>query len=383
MVKAMMKTTARLLIVLLLMMMLLPQIVLADDWYESERGYYTLMDEAGNELTLMARRIYVDDEYISGNNKHYIVTRVDTKGKRAYAKFQGDIELPEFEEALSSLAAAGMQEQQEGSIVLYATHNSESYVPSDRKESIDGDGGILDVAESFRKNLSDKGINAVLDKTHHDPHDAGAYRRSRQTAIALIKNNMPVRAKFDIHRDATPRQTYATQVDGQDMSKVRIVIGRRNQNRQANEELAKKIKSVADKNYPGLIKDIFFGRGAYNQELSPRSLLFEMGTYESTKEEAQKSSLYLADVVHKVMFGGTFKQKTQDGQAQGAQQKVTPINREGNHGVSRGILWVVMAVVVGAVGFLFISTGGKEMKFKVSKFTRQEFSSFLGRKKRK
>ena len=57
---------------------------LADDWFEPELGYYTLLDENGEELTAMAREISVDDEYISGDNKHYIVTRVDKKKGSVY-----------------------------------------------------------------------------------------------------------------------------------------------------------------------------------------------------------------------------------------------------------------------------------------------------------
>ena len=45
------------------------------------------------------------------------------------------------------------------------------------------------------------------------------------------------------------------------MSKVRIVIGRRNQNRKANEELAYKIKSRQIRPIP-TDHDIFIGRGS-------------------------------------------------------------------------------------------------------------------------
>jgi len=31
------------------------------------------LDENGSELTVMAREISVDDEYVSGDNKHYVV----------------------------------------------------------------------------------------------------------------------------------------------------------------------------------------------------------------------------------------------------------------------------------------------------------------------
>ena len=106
----------------------------------------------------------------------------------------------------------------------------------------------------------------------------------------LIRKNTPVAAVFDIHRDAIPKEHYDTMVNGEYMSRVRIVIGRSNQNRKANEQLAYKIKAIADKAYPGLIKDIYIGKGEYNQELSPRSLLFELGTHEISKEAAQKAT---------------------------------------------------------------------------------------------
>src|SRR5690554_3909954 len=74
-------------LILFVSLVFIPSTVLADDWYEAERGYYTLVDEDGDELTVMAREIHVEDEYISADNKHYIVTRVDRKARKAYAKF--------------------------------------------------------------------------------------------------------------------------------------------------------------------------------------------------------------------------------------------------------------------------------------------------------
>ncbi len=361
------------LMMVLITLALIPNTALADDWFEPDPGYYTLMDDSKKELTVMAREISVDDEYISGDNKHYIVTKVDRKKREAHTRLIGEITLPAVSQD-DSIAAA---QQKDGNILLYCTHNSESYVPSDGEESTEGDGGINDVAKSLADNLKERGINAVFKKESHDPHDAGAYRRSRQTAIKLIKENMPVQAVFDIHRDAVPKDHYVTKVDGQNMSMIRIVLGRRNQNRDANEELAKKIKSVADKAYPGLIKDIFIGKGGYNQELSPRSLLLELGTHENSKKAAQKSTAYLAEVISKSMYGGSVKEHSQDTEdddreaedSNDNETKITPINRdaetkpEGSGGRS-GIIWLLVIVVVGFGAFLFISMGGRELRSK-------------------
>ncbi|MDN5277891.1 MAG: stage sporulation protein [Clostridiales bacterium] len=337
----------------------------ADDWFEEEPGYYTLVDEAGKELTMMAREVLVKDEYISSDNKRYSVISVDKEKKRAVVKYMGDVELPEVEELADSVDALAQQVDKRGNILLYCTHSDESYAPSDGAHSRPGGGGIFDVAEAFRDALRERGINAVLDKTPHDPHDAGAYRRSRQTAINLIRQYSPVAAVFDIHRDAVPGHIYVTRVAGQPMTKVRIVVGSRNQNRKANEELAYKIKAVADKVYPGLIKDIYIGAGAYNQELSPRSLIFEFGTHENSKESAQRSARYMADVVDKAMFGGTIQGKTQEGENKGT-YRPRPIDEETQRGGGRGILWLVLLLAFGIGIFIALSGGPREMFSKIT-----------------
>lgn len=339
--------------------------VYADDWFEPQAGYYTLFDESGNELTMMAREILAKDEYISEDNKHYSVTSVDKDKKRAVAKYLGDVKLPEIEEDIASIDVWVQGIDKNANILLYSTHTDESYIPSDGSHTKPGEGGILDVAETFKNALQNRGINAILDKTPHEPHDAGAYRRSRQTAVNLMKQHSPVAAVFDIHRDAVPARVYATKVDGKSMTKVRIVIGSRNQNRKANEELAYKIKAVADKVYPGLIKDIYIGGGAYNQELSPRSLLFEFGTHENSKESAKRAAEHLAVVIDKAMFGGTVKGKTQEGEEKGTYCP-EPITQEDTRGGSRGILWLVLLVVAGAGIFFAISGGRREMLSKVT-----------------
>ncbi|MBQ3014849.1 MAG: stage II sporulation protein P, partial [Clostridia bacterium] len=65
---------------------------------------------------------------------------------------------------------------------------------------------------------------------------------------------------FDIHRDGIPDpDEYRTTVGNQEMSMVRLLVGKSNQNKDANMAFAKQIKAIGDKVYPGLIKDIYIG----------------------------------------------------------------------------------------------------------------------------
>ena len=88
------KVISKAMLLAILLTVILPGTAFADDWFEPSPGYYTLLDEKGGELTVMAREISVDDEYVSGDNKHYIVTRVDRQKREAYTRLEGEITLP-------------------------------------------------------------------------------------------------------------------------------------------------------------------------------------------------------------------------------------------------------------------------------------------------
>ena len=52
-------------------------------------GVYTLYDDQGNELTMRAGRMFVGDEYISGDDRLYRVASVDDAQKTARAEYIG------------------------------------------------------------------------------------------------------------------------------------------------------------------------------------------------------------------------------------------------------------------------------------------------------
>ena len=281
-------------IALLSIALLLPVQAQAADWPESE-GYFSVYTEEGEALFSRGGEVSVDDEYISGDNQLYRIISVDAQAKTAVAAWQGPEEMPNIDwlrAAFSSTdVSSGNNSGNTGNrkVAIYATHTDESYVPTDGTSSKDDGGGILDVAEALKGAFEKQGVQVTLDTTSHLPHDSGAYRRSRQTAVNLMKSGPD--ALIDVHRDGIPDHTeYTTEVDGDNVTKVRLLVGRSNQNSAANKDFAKQIKAVADEQYPGLIKDIFIGKGSYNQDLMPQAILLEMGTHTLSKERALKSA---------------------------------------------------------------------------------------------
>ncbi|AKL95608.1 stage II sporulation P family protein [Clostridium aceticum] len=386
-------------IILVLMLITLP-IAHGDDWYGEHGKYYRVYDAENNQLLFeTAREVSRGDQYLSGDNKMYHVVRVNTRNHLAYAEFVKEVQLPKVnKEALQKVQLAlkegGLaalilaqeegengEEEQDRRVGIYATHSAESYTPTDGSESIEGGGGILKVAETLKNSFDNYGVEGVFDNTSHEPHDAGAYKRSRRTAVQLMRDQ-GIGTLIDVHRDATPAEAYLTEIDGEPASKVRLVIGRRNQNFKANEELAMQVKAVADESRPGLIKDIFYAKGDYNQDLTPRAMLVEMGTYQHTRQRAEKAAGYLAEVVTTALFGGIIEEEAADEEGAAPTPQETGGVEESNTGSGVGIIGLIAVIAIGGFAFLFISSGGNEWKSKLSNF-KQEFANFLGRRKRK
>lgn len=329
---------------------------------EAADQVWELVTEDGTRLTSICVQPETGDQYVSGDNKLYEVIRVD--GATATLAAKGDFELPDVSWLDAEAALPVSADASNKLIALYCTHSDESYKPSDGTYSDDKRGSIYEVAAALASSLRDAGAQTKVSDALHYPHDAGAYRRSRQTAIQLLKSTPD--AMFDIHRDGIPDpEEYAVTIGGKKVSKIRILVGRGNQNMEVNKKFASQVKAVADKVYPKLIKDIYMGKGTYNQDLLPHSLLFECGTYTLSKDRVLASMPMLAGAVYKSLYGGVVgsagasdvksgSESPSGGVTQGATDAPAA---EDSGGVGTGILWVVGIFVVGLIVYAVVATG--------------------------
>ncbi len=239
------------------------------------------------------------DIFITKEFKQYEVYSVDEESLSAYAEYVGRYIKPKivYEESEGKL---NLSSNIQKSVGLYMTHNDESYVPTDGVSSIYGAGGIHDVAESLADIFDILDYTVYLDETLHIPHDSSAYYRSASTARSLLEKN--VDALFDIHRDGVSRSVYVKTIDGVERCKVRIVIGQANDNSEANLQFAMYLMTIAEEYCPWLFLDIYLAKGHYNQALSSKALLFEMGTYLAEKSLVLDTVPYLTTVIDKTLF---------------------------------------------------------------------------------
>jgi stage II sporulation protein P len=304
---------------------------------ERTDGYFTVVDENARTIFTTGHAVAVGDEFIGEDDTHYRVERVE--GDMAYATTLGRLEalapLPDY----SALAQAASSS---GAIGIYHTHSDESYIPTDGEASIPAKGGILSVGAAMAKKFEDLGLAVEHSTTPHDPHDAGAYDRSRRTATQLLKSR-PL-AIFDVHRDAGPAEPYLKDIDGREVAKAMIVIGRTNPKSSANLEFARRLKDEANKEFPGLVKGIFMGKADFNQDLSDRALLLEMGTEKVSREAAEAGVSLVASVVPNIVGGAA-----------------APTG-----GTGKAIGWILGLAVGATFVYLWVATGSwEEMRAKI------------------
>jgi len=317
--------------------------------------YFSLVTEDNNIITQTALQVFPGDIYIAADNSKYLVTA--TSGNTARCVYQGKEPMPQISEgvqiqaSLLDQAIPVLKNGEKPTIAVYHTHSDESYVPNDGKESIDGKGGIYDVGGAFVEQLKSMGFNVDYSTENHNPHDVNAYNRSRKTVASLLKKTPA--AIIDVHRDAVPPGQYQTQVKGQEATKIKLVVGRTNPNMATTMEFAKNLKAAMDKIEPGLSNGIFVGKGSYNQDLSPRAMLIEVGSDTNNKTAAQTGVKLFAQVLPSVLGVNTTGTPAATGQNEPAKKPVAANNQK----AWTSILIIIVVIAAVAGGFYLLNKG--------------------------
>lgn len=277
---------------------------------EFSKEFMTLVADDDQIIARTAHRIGEGDQYLDSGDKLYEVYRVEGRIARC-KQVKHEENNPWFSKAraLGRALFGGelfkAKANNSRTLGIYHTHTDESYYPTDGISSEKHSGGIVDVGAVLAKAFESQGLKAIHVKDSHDPHDAMSYDRSRRTATNLLGKNPAV--LFDVHRDAVPREEYATEINGEGVTKVQMVVGRSNPNFEATNEFAKQIKAKVDEVYPGLIKGIFYGKGKYNQDLAPRVMLLEFGTNSNHRESAERSAELFAAATKDIVYSTSGK----------------------------------------------------------------------------
>lgn len=187
-------------------------------------------------------------------------------------------------------------------VLIYHTHATESYLPSyeGNYHTTAEKNTVRDVGNVLAEALEKEGIGVVHDKTIHDnPSYDNSYTRSYETVEALLKKYPTVECIIDLHRDATaakidgPVQT----VDGKTCAVYSYVISNTTATYDSNKALLSKLNQIGNSKYEGYTGKILERPYWYNQELSGKSILLEMGNNRNNIEEVRKGAEVFAKIL--------------------------------------------------------------------------------------
>lgn len=196
-----------------------------------------------------------------------------------------------------------VQEDRPCEVAIYHTHNAETYIPLHGKSKVDGKNGAVGmIGDEIASCLEKEGIKVVHDLTIHDyPDFPTSYIKSEATARRLVDENPELKVLMDIHRDAGIPKKETVLVDGEESARIMMVVGNgqrlSNPHWQENYAFARRIANLLEEKYPGIVKGVRLKDGRYNQHLSPRAILVEVGSDKNTLQEGLVAGRCLAAVL--------------------------------------------------------------------------------------
>lgn len=205
-------------------------------------------------------------------------------------------------------------------VLIYHTHTCESYtssqkykyVPTDNDRTNDLNYSVVRVGEELASILKNQyKINVIQDKTIHDGDSYNrAYTKSLKTVQGYISKYPSISLIIDLHRDAADlggkKLRVAEDIAGKPAAQVMTVLGSDGRglphpNWRQNLSLGVMFAKKLNEFYPGLSRGVDLKLGRFNQYVSTKSILIEVGANGNTMDEALNSTKYIAEVIAEIL----------------------------------------------------------------------------------
>lgn len=187
-------------------------------------------------------------------------------------------------------------------VLIVHTHATESYLPSSegnyhRKGRLNT---VRDAGDVLAETLDKAGVPCVHDSTLHDEKSYNqAYSRSYETTEALLKKYPSIECVIDLHRDAVPGEVTAATVSigGKKCAKYSYVVSNAVDTYSNNLAFIQKMNATATKKYNGFTGKVLERGYRYNQNLSSKYMLLEIGYNRNDIEEVRNTAEYFGKIL--------------------------------------------------------------------------------------
>ena len=243
------------------------------------------------------------------NNKYlkqFIIQKSSKYVKKYYIKKESKLPLSINKNNNSDEIFAIKEEKNISPLIyIYNTHQSEKYLSSNESYRPT----VMNVAQYLNEKFNEselpsifenKSINNVLNENNWSY--GSSYKVSRSYMEEAYKSSNTIKYFFDIHRDAGSHSYTTLCVSDKCYAKILFLIGLENPNYLENQKYAEDLNKKLNEKVDGLSKGILQKQGkkvngVYNQDLSPRVILIEIGGENNTMDEVYNTLNVLSEVL--------------------------------------------------------------------------------------
>lgn len=192
----------------------------------------------------------------------------------------------------------------EPQILIIHTHGSEAYTQagadrysaSDDRRTEDTQFNVVRIGDELTEILTEAGLNVIHDRGIYDyPSYTGSYNRAGAAIGQYLESCPGIRIVLDIHRDALGANgvVYKTMAEeeGTTASQIMLLVGTDESGLEhpgwrSNLALALYLQNAVNSAWPTLMRPVDLVPQRYNQQLTPGSLIVEVGSSGNTLREA-------------------------------------------------------------------------------------------------
>jgi stage II sporulation protein P len=208
-------------------------------------------------------------------------------------------------------------EMKEGpKVLIIHSHSCESYtqceghtyIPDANFRTLEKEESVIAVGDELERELNRLGVETVHDRSWNDyPSYNSSYAVARKKIAEWLAEYPSIVMVLDLHRDALEdpvRETAA--LGGVTCAPLMLVVGTDeggldHPHWERNLSAALKLQALANREEPDLFKSLSFRKERFNGDMTPGSLIVEVGSTENTLPEAQASMPYLARYVAELL----------------------------------------------------------------------------------
>lgn len=199
-------------------------------------------------------------------------------------------------------------------VYIYNSHQLENY-DNKNLEIYNITPNVMMASYMLKEKLNDLGIQTIVNEFNlaefiriNNWGHADSYKASRIFILDAKSQYSTLKYFIDIHRDSIKKDAGTIKIQGKNYAKTLFVVGQENPSYEQNLALANNLSNKINNKYPNLNRGVIKKQGAgvngvYNQDISPNSMLIEIGGYQNNFEEVMNTVNALADILYEYIKG--------------------------------------------------------------------------------